>query len=126
MDYPELPEPFDDLDAHKKCNPPDLFTADQMQAYVDADRAQRAAPGVQGGEPPQLVFDKTHINYIDRYGGFCRDCADEDGVCPSSGLPCGGSKKAIRHVLTALAYGVNHGYIPVILCAAPTTTKDAS
>jgi len=86
----------------------------------------QTAPVAQLSELPKLAFDESHIDYIDRYGGFCRDCADEDGVCPSSGLPCGGSKKAIRHVLTALAYGVNHGYIPVILCAAPTTTKDAS
>ena len=82
-------------------------------------------PVAQLSELPKLAFDESHIDYIDRYGGFCRDCADEDGVCPSSGLPCGGSKKAIRHVLTALAYGVNHGYIPVILCAAPTTPKDS-
>lgn len=85
----------------------------------------QTAPVAQLSELPKLAFDESHIDYIDRYGGFCRDCADEDGVCPSSGLPCGGSKKAIRHVLTALAYGVNHGYIPVILCAAPTTPKVA-
>ena len=86
----------------------------------------QTAPVAQLSELPKLAFDESHIDYIDRYGGFCRDCADEDGVCPSSGLPCGGSKKAIRHVLTALAYGVNHGYIPVILCAAPTTPKESS
>lgn len=52
------------------------------------------------------------VAYIQRYGGFCRDCADENGVCPSSGLPCAGSDKAIRHVLAALDYGTKHGYLP--------------
>lgn len=93
------------------------------EADSDVMKAQ-AAPVAQLSEPPKLAFDKTHIDYIHRYGGFCRDCADENGVCPSSGLPCGGSKKAITHVLEALAYGVNHGYIPVVLAAAPTTPKD--
>lgn len=51
------------------------------------------------------------INYVARYGGMCRDCADEDGVCPNSGLPCRGSDKAIRHVINALNYGFWHGYL---------------
>jgi hypothetical protein len=59
----------------------------------------------------RLAFTAAHVEYIQMYGGRCRDCADNDGVCPSSGLPCGGSEKAIRRVLDALAYGVNHGYI---------------
>jgi hypothetical protein len=51
------------------------------------------------------------VDYVLRYGGNCRDCADESGVCPMSGLPCSGAKKAVRHVVRALAYGIEHGYI---------------
>ena len=51
------------------------------------------------------------VDFIARWGGRCRDCADENGVCHSSGLPCGESKKAIRHVLTAYFYGLENGYL---------------
>lgn len=51
------------------------------------------------------------VNYIERYGGRCHDCADYNGVCPGSGLPCSDASKAIRHVLRALNYGIEHGYI---------------
>lgn len=51
------------------------------------------------------------VNYIARYGGMCRDCADENGVCPRSGIPCGGHDKAIRHVLDAYNYGVANGFL---------------
>ena len=54
---------------------------------------------------------KSVVNYVLRYGGMCRNCADEDGVCPSSGLPCENADKAVEHVLSALNYGINHGYI---------------
>jgi len=60
---------------------------------------------------PALVFDQTHMAYVRQYGGRCRDCADESGVCPNSGLPCANSTKAIQHVFDALAYGVNNGFI---------------
>lgn len=65
------------------------------------------------------VSDET-VNYIARYGGMCRDCADEDGICPRSGLPCADRGKAIRHVLEALSYGLEHGFIKsAALSAAP-------
>lgn len=54
---------------------------------------------------------KATVDYILRYGSRCRDCADENGICPSSGLPCGGAEKAVRHVLAAYLYGVEKGYI---------------
>ena len=73
----------------------------------------RAAPAAVAGP---VAFTAEHVTYIRRYGGSCRDCADENGVCPNRGLPCADSEKAIRFVLEALAYGINHGYI-----AAPTT-----
>lgn len=64
------------------------------------------------------------VRYIQRYGGFCRDCADENGVCPSSGLPCAGAEKAIRHVLSALDYGIKHGYLPAAQAAAVKVPAD--
>ena len=65
------------------------------------------------------VPERDVVGYVTRWGGNCRDCADENGVCPNSGLPCGGARKAIEHVLKALRYGVRHGYIddPLNTCA---------
>ena len=34
---------------------------------------------------------------------MCRDCADEDGVCPNIHLPCGLTAKQVRLVLNRLA-----------------------
>jgi len=77
-----------------------------------AIRALAAAPPVSAEEGWRaFAVTEELVDYIGRYGGRCRDCADENGVCPLSGLPCGGSHKAIRHVLRALSYGVKHGYV---------------
>lgn len=62
------------------------------------------------------------VSFISRYGGRCRDCADEDGICPTSGLPCEGYIKAIRHVLEALNYGMANGY----LSASPSQPRSSS
>lgn len=51
------------------------------------------------------------ILYVLRFGGMCRDCADQNGACPTSGLPCVGADKAVRHVLKALRYGIENGFI---------------
>lgn len=51
------------------------------------------------------------LAYVLQYGGLCRDCADENGICPGSGLPCGGQRKAVTHVVQALRYGLQHGYL---------------
>jgi hypothetical protein len=51
------------------------------------------------------------VSYVLQYGGRCRDCADEDGVCPYSGLPCAGAEKAVRFVLGVLDYGYSHGFL---------------
>jgi len=53
------------------------------------------------------------VDYVSRYGGRCRECADHDGTCAMSSLPCKSedSDKAIRHVLRALNYGVKHGFL---------------
>lgn len=58
-----------------------------------------------------IPITKEVVSYIARYGGRCRDCADNNGVCPNSGLPCGEADKAIRHVLRAYNYGVENGFL---------------
>lgn len=90
------------------------------QAGVEWALATPAVPAPAASGP--LAFTDEHVSYIAKYGGRCRDCADQDGVCPSSGLPCGGSDKAIRHVLSALAYGLNHKFI---MAAVPATDARA-
>lgn len=63
------------------------------------------------------------IDYVMRYGGHCRDCADEDGICPRDGTPCEPAPKraVIEHTLKALEYGISHGFIqsPFTRPAAP-------
>jgi hypothetical protein len=77
------------------------------------------------GEPalqpqrPAVPDDDATVEYIAQYGATCRDCADNNDVCPTSGLPCGGRKKAIRWVLRALNYGLKHGF----LTAAPAPER---
>ena len=75
--------------------------------------------GAQPAPSVPAVPDSDVVGYVARWGGQCRDCADEHGVCPNSGLPCGGSSKAIEHVIAALQYGVQNGYISNPLAAAP-------
>ncbi|MFN3303144.1 MAG: hypothetical protein ACK44A_05420 [Roseateles sp.] len=93
---------------------PDTISAakDTAGALVAMLRTQAPAPAHVAG------FTDAHASYVARWGGSCRDCADENGVCPNSGLPCGGADKAIGHVFKALAYGVKHGYISNPLAAA--------
>jgi hypothetical protein len=81
------------------------------EALAKAD----AILGVEGGKFTPIPLADEAVRYVARYGGRCRDCADESGVCPHSGLPCEGADKAIRHVIKALNYGFSHGY----LAAAP-------
>lgn len=58
------------------------------------------------------MSDET-VGYVLRYGGACRDCADADLICPSSGLPCdpAAARKAIRRVLEAVDYGERNGFL---------------
>lgn len=58
--------------------------------------------------------------YVARYGGRCRDCADHDNICPTNGLPCNveDRNKAIDHVIKALNYGIQHGFL------SPSTPVD--
>lgn len=52
------------------------------------------------------------IDFAVHYGPRCRDCADEDGVCPATGIGCGERQKAVEFVVDALIYGRTHGFIP--------------
>jgi len=67
------------------------------------------------------------IDYVMRYGGRCRDCADEDGVCPTNRTPCEPKVKraVIEHTLKSLEYGLSHGFIenPFSLPAPDATGK---
>lgn len=46
------------------------------------------------------------VRAVMRYGGRCRDCADECGLCPHSQLPCETDDKetAIKSVIDAISY----------------------
>ncbi len=83
--------------------------------------AALSAPAPAQGEPVAWrEFDHTTIDYVLRYGGRCRECADHLGICPS-GLPCDvdDAKTAIRHVLKALNYGISHGFLAALSAPAP-------
>jgi hypothetical protein len=70
-----------------------------------------ALPSGEGWRP--IPFTDDVVRYVGRFSGQCRDCADEHGVCPSSGLPCDERhEKAIRYVITALNYGFGKGFLP--------------
>jgi hypothetical protein len=68
-----------------------------------------------------LLPTKATLEYVSQFGGRCRDCADEFGVCPKSGLPCGQGNKAILWVIGAINYGVEHGFLKV--SASVTSTE---
>lgn len=57
------------------------------------------------------ILPKETLDYVNRYGGNCRDCGDHRGVCPNSGLPCKDREKAIKWVIDAINYGVGAGYL---------------
>lgn len=91
--------------------------------FLDDDD-EDAQPQQATAQAEPVAFGDEVIDYINRYGGHCRDCSDENGVCPNRGLPCGDSKKAIRFVLEALAYGLNNGYLKNA-AAQPQQATDA-
>lgn len=66
-----------------------------------------------------ILPEKETIAYVEQYGGRCRDCADENGVCPNSGLPCAESAKAIRWVVRAINYGVGMGFLKIKATPSP-------
>lgn len=91
------------------------------------EKASIVAAALHRTEPqtaPALIpNDQETVDYVLRYGPRCRDCADENGVCPSSGLPCGNGGKAVRHVIAALNYGLKHGFLRPDEPAAPANAE---
>lgn len=63
-------------------------------------------------EVPKDIMEAL-TSYVLRYGGMCRDCADENGTCPHSGMPCDPDvcRPVVRRTIQALAYGIEHGFI---------------
>lgn len=61
----------------------------------------------------KLLRPKETLNYVSQFGGSCRDCGDNLGVCPVSGLPCAERGKAIKWVIDAINYGVEHEFLKV-------------
>lgn len=59
------------------------------------------------------LLPKETLLYVNRFGGACRDCADNMGVCPISMLPCEARLQAIKYVVDAINYGVKHGFLKV-------------
>jgi hypothetical protein len=57
------------------------------------------------------MFDP--IDYALHYGSRCRECADADGVCRTSGMPCDPSeaRRAAEHCLKAWIYGIENGFM---------------
>jgi hypothetical protein len=57
--------------------------------------------------------DKATIDYVMQLGPRCRDCADNDGICPASNLPCEPDKAraAIAYVLEGVIYGLQYGFL---------------
>lgn len=60
---------------------------------------------------------EEHADYVLRANGRCRDCADNEGMCPMSGLPCDPQKArdVVNYVLSTLMYGVNNKMIPGLI-----------
>jgi hypothetical protein len=98
--------------------------SDAIAVALDEQRRRDTptATEIQAAPEPIKVTNEL-VHYISRYGGRCRDCADEDGVCPTSGLPCEGAAKAIHHVLNALNYGVSNGFLPASPISSPPDGK---
>lgn len=78
MDYPELPPAIlIQMTPDPEGTPLAAYDENDMRAYVDADRAQRAAPGVQGGEAKER--DKVELS------SACLDCGGT-GMFDSGGF----------------------------------------
>ncbi|MGK8640357.1 hypothetical protein ACRS7F_13375 [Brucella anthropi] len=79
---------------------------------VEAERTTPVAPVSPDATGAVQAFNQI-IDYVMRYGGRCRDCADEDGICPTNGTPCEPKVKraVIEHTLKSLEYGLSHGFI---------------
>lgn len=63
------------------------------------------------------------IDFLVNYGGRCRDCADEDGFCPQTGIGCGQRRKAVEFILGAIDYGTKHGFAAGYRLIGPDDAK---
>lgn len=75
---------------------------------------------------PQTGKDELRealISYATHYGARCRDCADENGICPSTGIGCGDRQKAVGFVVDALIYGASRGVCPRALTTTSTEAQ---
>lgn len=66
------------------------------------------------------------IAYASHYGGRCHGCADENGVCPTTGMPCDPDERlmAAAHCLKAWQYGIEHGHMDNPFPPAPAPTAE--
>lgn len=100
--------------------PPSDFTAGEpSKQTIDYWRARGVeieyaytTPQPQPVPAGSIKFTAAHEDYVVHFTKGCRDCADNNGVCPNSGLPCSGYREAIKTVLKALEYGINNGHAP--------------
>jgi hypothetical protein len=60
----------------------------------------------------QIPATKQVVDFV-LHGPMCRDCADADGVCERSGLPCDQmlARRAVRYVIERINYAIAHGNI---------------
>lgn len=85
---------------------------DILKVAIRLEKLERATQVPAKAEPGEAVSDlEDVVDWVARYGGDCRDCADENGKCPNDGLPCDDRGKPIRFVVEALRYGIANGYV---------------
>lgn len=96
------------------------------EALMPFIAALSSVPAIEGGEVKD--GDSSPIEYVLRYGGRCRECADTrvDGICDHSGIPCDvkTARKAIAHVISALRYGVAQGYLANPFISPPSSSVE--
>ncbi|SMC41193.1 hypothetical protein SAMN06297251_10289 [Fulvimarina manganoxydans] len=85
---------------------------DILKVAIRLEKLERVTQAAEKAEPGEAVSDlEDVVDWVARYGGDCRDCADENGKCPNDGLPCDDRGKPIRFVVEALRYGIANGYV---------------
>lgn len=83
-----------------------------MEAHDTIERLRAELAGLKEQEPVEKYYiGKEEVEYASRFGPSCRDCADENGVCPATGIACGGQKAAVLFVVNAINYGIEKGFI---------------
>lgn len=85
-----------------------LLAAGYDHVFIENGMIDMSQLGITRGSP--IPHSDILIDRIIGYGGRCRECADNDGTCEGSGLPCDvpDARRAIRHVLDAKSYYDQH------------------